>query len=554
MSMHASPIEPVPEETARVARAAFRKGNLLMRIRDEIGILYDDQMFASLYDARGQLAISPWRLALVTVFQFLENLSDRQAAEAVRSRIDLKYALSLELGDPGFDFSVLCEFRARLLAGGRDQNLLEVMLEHLHQRGLVKARGKQRTDSTHVLAAVRSLNRLEFVGETMRAALNAVATSAPQWLIEHNRPDWLERYGARVEQYRLPRSLAARQSLAEVIGTDGHDLLAALFDETERFWLCRLPAVERLRIVWIQQFRHDQGQVRWREPVDQPPVSQRLHSPYDPDVRYARKRDTGWIGYKVHLTETCDADTPNLITDVQTTAAGLCDVEMTAPVQDALAERGLLPETHLVDAGYVDAALLVSSRAEHAIDLLGPVLPDSSWRARNGQGFDLGAFTIVWDEQVARCPVGQTSRVWEPGSDEAGAPVVRIRFSLNTCGPCPHREQCSPSTPGGRITARRLVVYTQSAHEALQARRLEQNKESWKKRYACRAGIEGTLSQGVRRFGVRRCRYLGQAKTHLQHVFTAVAMNLDRLDAWLQGRPRAQTRRSRFTTLAPTAA
>ena len=159
MSMHASPIEPVPEETARVARAAFRKGNLLMRIRDEIGILYDDQMFASLYDARGQLAISPWRLALVTVFQFLENLSDRQAAEAVRSRIDLKYALSLELGDPGFDFSVLCEFRARLLAGGRDQNLLEVMLEHLHQRGLVKARGKQRTDSTHgsrTRAAMRS--------------------------------------------------------------------------------------------------------------------------------------------------------------------------------------------------------------------------------------------------------------------------------------------------------------------------------------------------------------------------------------------------------------
>lgn len=554
MSMRPSPIEPVPEETARIARAAFRKGNLLMRIRDEIGILYDDQMFASLYDARGQLAISPWRLALVTVFQFLENLSDRQAAEAVRSRIDLKYALSLELDDPGFDFSVLCEFRARLLAGGRDQNLLEVMLEHLHQRDLVKARGKQRTDSTHVLAAVRSLNRLEFVGETMRAALNAVATSAPQWLIEYNRPDWVERYGARVEQYRLPRSLAARQSLAEVIGADGHDLLAALFEETRRFWLCRLPAVERLRIVWIQQFRHDQDQVRWREPADQPSVSQRLHSPYDPDVRYARKRETGWIGYKVHLTETCDTDMPNLITDVQTTAAGLGDVEMTAPVQDALAERGLPPETHLVDAGYVDAALLISSQAEHAIELLGPVLPDSSWRARNGQGFDLGAFTILWDEQVARCPVGQISRVWEPGYDEAGEPVVRIRFSLQTCGPCPHREQCSRSTPGGRITARRLVVYTRSAHEALQARRLEQNSENWKKRYACRAGIEGTLSQGVRRFGLRRCRYLGKTKTHLQHVFTAVAMNLARLDAWLRGEPRAQTRQSRLSALTPSAA
>jgi transposase len=114
-------------------------------------------MFASLYDAHSQLAISPWRLALVTIFQFLENLSNRQAAEAVRSRIDLKYAFSLELDDPGFDFSVLCEFRARLFAGGRDQNLLEVMLEHLHQRGLVKARGKQRTDSTHILAAVSTV-------------------------------------------------------------------------------------------------------------------------------------------------------------------------------------------------------------------------------------------------------------------------------------------------------------------------------------------------------------------------------------------------------------
>ena len=117
MSMRPSPIEPVPEETARIARAAFRKGNLLMRIRDEIGVLYEDQMFASLYDVRGQLAIAPWRLALVTVFQFLENLSDRQAAEAVRGRIDLKYALSLNLEDAGFDFSVLCEFRARLLTG-----------------------------------------------------------------------------------------------------------------------------------------------------------------------------------------------------------------------------------------------------------------------------------------------------------------------------------------------------------------------------------------------------------------------------------------------------
>ena len=549
MSMRPSPIEPVPEETARIARAAFCKGNLLMRIRDEIGVLYDDQMFARLYDARGQLAIAPWRLALVTVFQFLENLSDRQAAEAVRGRIDLKYALSLELEDAGFDFSVLCEFRARLLAGEHDQNLLEVMLEHLGERGLVKARGKQRTDSTHVLAAIRSLNHLELVGETLRAALNAVARSAPEWLARQNRPDWAERYGARVEQYRLPKGEAARQALGEAIGADGHDLLAALFAETQRFWLCRLPAVERLRIIWIQQFYHDQGRVRWRRPGDQPPVNQRLHSPYDPDARYAKKRDTSWIGYKVHLTETCEADRPNLITDVQTTAAGTPDGAVTAPVQSALAGRGLLPETHVVDAGYVDAALLVASQVDHAIDLLGPVALDHGWRAHSEQGFDLSAFTIVWPDRVAHCPAGQTSRDWSETCDKRGTPLVHITFAPTTCAACPNRPLCTPSPPGKRSRPRSLVVRRQPEHEALQARRVEQKSEIWKKRYSCRAGIEGTLSQGIRGFGLRRCRYVGHAKTHLQHLFTAAAINLARLDAWLQSNLRAQTRQSKLTAL-----
>jgi transposase len=549
MAMHPSLIDPVPEETARVARAAFRKGTLLMRVRDEIGVLYDDTMFAGLYDARGQSAIAPWRLALVTLFQFLENLSDRQAAEAVRSRIDWKYALSLELTDPGFDFSVLCEFRARLLGGGQDQRLLEIMLERLGERGLVRSRGKQRTDSTHVLAAIRTLNRLEFVGETLRAALHALAQSAPAWLAQHGRPDWAERYGARVEQYRLPKSLAARQALAETIGADGHDLLAAILDGRDGFWPDRPPAVERLRLVWIQQFYHDQGRVRWREPADQPPVSGRIHSPYDPAARYARKRDVGWIGYKVHLTETCDADRPHLITDVQTTAAGLADVAMTATVHRALAARGLLPAIHVVDSGYVDADLLVASRADHALDLLGPALPDSSRQPQAGQGFELGAFTILWPERVARCPAGQVSQSWKEDRDERGAAVVRIGFSQKSCCSCPSRALCSPSQPGRRANPRRLRILEQPAYEALQARRREQSGEEWKTQYACRAGIEGTLSQGVRGFGLRRCRYLGQAKTHLQHVLTAAAMNLVRVDAWLRGQPRARTRQSRITTL-----
>src|SRR4051795_10137160 len=291
MSMHPTSIEPVPEETARVARAAFRKGNPVMRIRDEIGVLFDDRMFAGLYDPRGQQAITPWRLALVTLLQFLENLSDRQAADAVRGRIDWKYGLSLDLGDPGFDFSVLSEFRARLITQNQDQRLLDVMLERLHERGLVKARGKQRTAATHVLAAVRTLNRLELLGEAMRAALNAVAGSMPAWLAEHSRPDRVERYGARVDGYRHPKGAAAREALAEAIGVDGHELLAAVFAPTTPVWLRELPAVERLRGIWIQQFYHYQGRGRLRPPAELPPASRRLHSPYDPEACYGTRRD-----------------------------------------------------------------------------------------------------------------------------------------------------------------------------------------------------------------------------------------------------------------------
>src|SRR5712692_1532394 len=173
MSMHPQEISPVAEETARVARAANPKGNVCMRMRDELGSIYHDQMFTALFPRRGQPAEAPWRLALVTVMQYMEGLSDRQAAEAVRERIDWKYALSLELTDPGFDFSLLSEFRTRLLAHGAERRLFDLLLPQFGERGWIKARGNQRTDSTHVRASIRTLRRLECVGETMRHARGA---------------------------------------------------------------------------------------------------------------------------------------------------------------------------------------------------------------------------------------------------------------------------------------------------------------------------------------------------------------------------------------------
>jgi transposase len=225
MSLHPREIPPVPEETRRVARAAFPRGNIYMRLRDELGVIYHDQLFATLFPRRGQPAASPWRLALITVMQFAEGLSDRQAADAVRSRIDWKYALSLELTDPGFDHTVLSEFRTRLLAGEAERLLLDTLLAQVRERGLLKTRGRQRTDSTHVLAAIRALNRLERVGETLRHALNSLAVVAPDWLRAWVPPEWFDRYGSRMDTYRLPKTAAARAELAASIGADGRQLL-----------------------------------------------------------------------------------------------------------------------------------------------------------------------------------------------------------------------------------------------------------------------------------------------------------------------------------------
>src|ERR671920_2345732 len=195
MCLHPEPIGEIPPETVRVARTCFPKGTVVTRLRDEFSELYRDADFGRFYPKRGQPAFAPWRLALVTVLQFLECLSDRQAAEAVRSRIDWKYALGLELTDPGFHFSVLAEFRARLVGGGAEHLLLDRMLERFKARGLVRARGRQRTDGTHVLAAVHDLRLLELVAETLRAALDDLAAAAPDWLRGVAQPVWFERYG-----------------------------------------------------------------------------------------------------------------------------------------------------------------------------------------------------------------------------------------------------------------------------------------------------------------------------------------------------------------------
>jgi transposase len=547
-------VPEIPAETARIARLAFPKGSLAMKLRDELGMIYTDEQFSDLFPERGRPAESPARLALVTVLQFAEGLPDRQAADAVRGRIDWKYALGLELSDPGFDFSVLSEFRARLIAGSAEERLLTAQLQLLQARGLVKAGGRQRTDSTHVLAVIRQLNRLELVGESLRYTLNELALVASDWLLTVAQPDWYERYGRRFDSFHLPEAREKRQALAQQIGVDGHRLLAAAWAPTAPEAVRRAPCLQVLRRIWIQQYyidaAGDEAVVCMRESGNLPPSDRCICSPYDVDARYARHNEQVWVGYRTHLTESCDPDAEiHVITQVETVLAPTQDVEVVETIHADLVEQGLKPKQHYVDAAYLSADLLVSTAQQQAIELIGPVtkLQNVSWQAKEQTGYDTAQFQIDWATKQATCPQGQTSVKWiEDAKDRSGNAGIQIAFAAATCQACTARALCTHSARAGR----QLRVRPQAQYEALQQARSEQATEAFIRKYRPRLGIEGTISQAVRAFELRTTRYCGLAKTHLQSVALAAAINVCRFVDYLTGVGLKSTRTSAFAALA----
>jgi transposase len=550
MSLPRDGLHPVPVETARVAHAAFPDGNVYLQLRNVLGTLFDDELFTAVYAVEGQPALHPWQLALVSVMQFRENLSDRQAAQAVRARIDWKYALGLELTDEGFHYSVLSEFRSRLLQGSLEQRLLDTLFERCQERGWLKARGRQRTDSTYVLGAVKALNQLELVGETLRHALNVLATVAPEWLKPQVQAEGGERSAERIEDYRLPKDKPERDALSAAIGQDGYTLLASIeraATQPEWAWLKELPAVRLLERMGAQQYRQVDGHAQRLSPHELLPVSQWYRSPYDEEVRYGRKREFDWTGYKVHLTECCDDDLPHLITQVETTPATQQDHLALRAIPADLADKELLPRQHLVDAGYISAKRILQSRDTHAVDLIGPGHVDPSWQAHTPGAFDVSPFAIDWEHQVVTCPQGEHSRAWHHGTDAKGESVVTVWFAQSTCQACPLRARCTKAQATGRSMT---IRFPPERHELLLAARAHQQTPEFRDLYQARCGVEGTFSQTTRNTGLRRARYIGQRKTPLQQLFTALATNLLRLVRWLEGTPFARTRTSRFAALA----
>jgi transposase len=556
MSLKPMPIPPVPPDTAQVARAAFPKGNIYMKLRERVGTIIHGDDFAPLFAKEGAPGLPPWRLALVTILQFHENLSDRQAAEAVRARIDWKYVLSLELSDAGFDFSVLSEFRGRLIKGEAEELLLEKLLECCRALGLVKTRQQQRTDSTHVLAAVRLMHRVELVGETLRAALNDLAVQAPDWVRAVAPADWYERYQRRSEHGRLPKGKEARESYAKTVGEDGFYLLERLAAPATPPHLRELSSVKTLEVIWSQQYerlpepktsRRSSGRpVRWKELAELPRAAEQLESPYDLDARYRTKRDTHWLGYLVHYTETCNRKKISLITHVHTTPATVHDSQCTALIQEALAQRKLTPREHIVDTAYIDAELLVNSAREHGIRLVGPARPKAGWQNKVAGAYGYDQFTVDWNRKQVQCPQGKWSLPWHERRDPSRDPWFAAHFRRQDCATCATRSLCTRSPHQARF----FKLLPREQHDALQQARALHATKAGQKRYARRAGIEGTISQSVRSFGARRTRYRGLPKTHLQQVVTAVAINVRRIIAWLDEVPKAITRTSHFAALA----
>lgn len=271
-----------------------------------------------------------------------------------------------------------------------------------------------------------------------------------------------------------------------------------------------------------------------------------IHSPYDLDARYSIKQATHWVGYNVHLTETCDADAPHLITHVLTRPATEPDDMVVPLIQDDLAAKGLLPAEHLRDAGYTNVANLVASHQQHQVRVIGPMGDDPSWQARTGAVGAKANFIVDWEQQRVTCPQGQTSHGWSllPNGQ------IQVRFLQRTCRPCPIRSQCTNAKTRPRL----LTLFPQAEERILQAARQYQRTPAFRAEYRHRAGVESLIAQGIRTCGLRRTRFIGTAKTHLQHVLIAVAITIVRFIAWVRADtgthpPQRKPAFARFATL-----
>lgn len=529
--------ESIPTETARIGQIILKEQNQYRLIGDHVSEILTLADFAHLYSEDGRGAVCPLILSLVTLFQFLEDLPDREAAEAVVVRLDWKYALHVAVEWQGFHYSTLCNYRKRLMVHGEERLLFEKVLQWVMKRGFVKKKSKQRSDSTHVLGKVARLSRLELLWETLRMTLKALTRRAPYWYGKTIPAAFDEAYRERRHDWRLSEKEIKQATMRA--GEDGFWLLDRVAESGEEA-LDELPEVETLRVVWEQNFTRgeDEGergggrkvQLREREKV---PSKERISSPHEQEARWAEKRGSGWLGYKFQVTESvADDGRSGFLTDVRITAAPVHDSQVTMEIQDQLLAQGLVPDEQIVDQGYMSGANMAASQ-RRGINLLGPLPADTSGKTN---GYQLRDFHIDWQNQVVTCPQGQCSVLWRPQVEKNKKMRTYVRFSSSTCRACSAWGVCTSSAQGRSLSF-------DEYQPMIAARRAEQKTEDFRERYKARAAIEGTISVLVRKHGVRRARYRGDNKVNLQAQLTGAAWNIKQAARELTRQNKLETRK-----------
>jgi transposase len=525
----------MPEETRRIGESLLEENDPYRLIGEQLFEQWNEEEFADLYSREGKPGLSPVILAFVSVFQFMERLADRQAAQAVRMRLDWKYALHLPLDYRGFDFSVLSEFRDRLLEGQAEGRVFEKLVEQIRKLGLIKEHGKQRTDSIAILTKVRRLCRVETVVETLRLALVAIVNADREWSEEIIPPSWEEKYGERFMRQRY--SEKEWKEYEEHIGEEGQWLIQRLEKGGAPAELQNLPEVQVLKTVWTQQFRAEAGKMAYTDLKKYDGRTQ-IQSPHDPEARWSRKRHFEWIGDKVQVTETEDAGYPHIITDVVATSSNQTDHEELPAIQMRLEQRQCKPAEQYVDAGYMSGPALNNSQI-NGIELIGPLANFITPQDMLPDGITQSYFQIDAKNNIVICPKGQVATNPVPVNNS-----LSFRFPLKTCAACELRPRCCTGKAGRTIG---ISAY----YELTEAARARQKTEAFKKDYAQhRSGVEGTLSALVRGNGMRVGRYIGNKKRNLQAIFTGCAANLKRTAHWLAGE-RPQIRHKKSWTLRP---
>ncbi len=506
----------IPDSTRQIGQMLFEPNNIYRQIGDRFDEIFpDEETFRPMYARGGRGAEPPLLMALVTVFQMMEKVPDRQATEWVVSRLDWKYALHLPLEYKGFHFTDLLAFRKRLLQHQQERILFDQLLGRLKELGLLKAGGKVRTDSTHVLALMERLSRMELVTESLRVATLAIQEAAPEWAAKHLPSAFLETYSKRQSQYGLSDTQIQAKWIQA--GRDGIWLLSQI-DAASPAAVRNLSQVILLRKVLQQQFP---------DGPDNPPGAKRqagggvIESPHEPEARFAKKRDKNWQGYKLQVTETCDPNQPHLFIDLEAGEAQANDATQLPAIQQRLVEQQLTPTEQYVDQGYMSAQLLEESRKQ-GIELMG--LPQDI--KQSPKQFRQDQFQIDEQAKQATCPAGHTNQSWSEVHQEGWPdPKVVIRFAGKLCQACPFVGQCTINSKGRSLELhpfrRTLAEHRQLAQEP-----------AYRKKLSLRAGIEGAISELVRSYRLRYARYRSLAKMRLQAYFTAVAANLKRLGRW----------------------